>query len=116
MTSFSTDCSKDFLKCKWYGSSVVVADRFFASSKTCSECGHVRKTFTLSERVFSCERCSLSIDRGLNAAINLSGLAASSAESINACGNGVRRPSSSRDGATAMHREMNALIPNGISG
>jgi hypothetical protein len=70
----------------------------------------------LSERVFSCEQCSLSIDRDLNAAVNLSGLAASSAESVNACGDGVRHQSSSRDGAAAMNQEMNAFIPNGISG
>lgn len=58
-------------KAEWYGSEVVVANRFFASSKTCSGCGHKKAVQKLSERTYHCEPCGLQIDRDLNAAINL---------------------------------------------
>ncbi len=53
------------------GNHVEVADRWFASSKTCSECRCVKPELPLSERVFHCEPCGLEEDRDLNAAINL---------------------------------------------
>jgi putative transposase len=59
----------------WYGSRLVVADRFFPSSKTCSACGWVRAKLTLDERTFTCEACGLRLDRDLNAARNLAKLA-----------------------------------------
>jgi len=49
----------------------VVVDRWFPSSKTCSNCGYKKETLSLSERVFECESCNFTIDRDLNAAINL---------------------------------------------
>ncbi len=55
----------------WHGGQVLVADRWFASSKTCSACGHVTTTLTLADRVFVCEHCGLAIDRDTNAAANL---------------------------------------------
>ena len=58
-------------KAAWYGTELVVADRWFASSKTCSGCGHKKATLLLSERTYHCDRCGLEIDRDLNAAINL---------------------------------------------
>jgi putative transposase len=58
-------------KSKWYGSRLVVADRFVPSSKICSGCGVIKDTLRLSERVFDCEACGLSLDRDENAAINL---------------------------------------------
>ena len=57
-------------KCELYGSQLIIADRFFPSSKTCSACGQVKKTLTLSERTFNCE-CGFSCDRDLNASYNL---------------------------------------------
>ena len=57
-------------KTVWYGSQLVVHNRFFPSSKTCSNCGAVKESLLLSERVFECG-CGLVIDRDLNAAINL---------------------------------------------
>ena len=60
-------------KCQFYGSQLVVADRFFPSSQLCSGCGHQQK-MSLSARVYDCPQCGLSIDRDLNAAINLSRL------------------------------------------
>jgi putative transposase len=58
-------------KSEWYGSRLVIADRFFASSKTCSACGAIKHALSLSERVFYCDTCGLSLDRDENAAINL---------------------------------------------
>ncbi|BAZ22355.1 putative transposase [Kalymmatonema gypsitolerans NIES-4073] len=59
-------------KCELYGSKLVVVDRWFPSSKTCSNCGTKKETLTLDERVFECSECGFSLDRDLNAAINLS--------------------------------------------
>jgi putative transposase len=58
-------------KCDWYGPRLVVADRWFPSSKRCSGCGSIRAEFSLSERTYTCDRCGLAIDRDLNAALNL---------------------------------------------
>lgn len=59
-------------KCKLYGSKLVVVDRWFPSSKTCSNCGTKKETLSLGERMFECGHCGFKIDRDLNAAINLS--------------------------------------------
>jgi putative transposase len=61
-------------KTRWYGSSLVVADRWYPSSKTCSRCGTAKTKLPLSERTFRCESCGLVIDRDLNAAHNLASL------------------------------------------
>lgn len=58
-------------KAELYGSTVILADRFFPSTKLCSSCGNCKKAMLLSDRVYSCEACGLEIDRDLNAAINL---------------------------------------------
>jgi putative transposase len=57
-------------KCELYGSELIVINRFFPSSKTCSCCGHIQD-MPLKERVFNCQQCNTSIDRDLNAARNL---------------------------------------------
>lgn len=64
-------------KCSWYGSALLVADRWYPSSKTCSGCGWRKPSLPLAERVFRCanEMCRLVIDRDLNAALNLAALA-----------------------------------------
>ncbi|WP_414584516.1 RNA-guided endonuclease InsQ/TnpB family protein [Scytonema sp. PCC 10023] len=59
-------------KCELSGSKLVVVDRWFPSSKTCSNCGTKKQTLTLNERVFECGHCGFTIDRDLNAAMNLS--------------------------------------------
>ncbi|HWD70925.1 MAG TPA: zinc ribbon domain-containing protein, partial [Actinomycetota bacterium] len=66
-------------KCRWYGSTLVVADVFFPSSKMCSGCGWRRPSLSLSERLFVCEnpKCLLVMDRDLNASLNLKALVAS---------------------------------------
>ena len=73
-------------KANWYGSRVILADRWEPSSKRCSGCGWIDAELTLSDRIFHCEQCGLVRDRDLNAAINLSKLAGSSSDSLNACG------------------------------
>ena len=75
-------------KAAWYGCRVIVADRWFASSKTCSGCGWVDGYLTLANRTFRCQVCGLVVDRDLNAAKNLEKLAESSPDSLNACGEG----------------------------
>jgi putative transposase len=54
----------------WYGCEIVVADRFFASSKTCCKCSH-KQDMPLKKRIFDCEECDNKMDRDLNAAVNL---------------------------------------------
>ena len=77
-------------KCQWYGSTLVVADPWFPSSKTCSGCRTVKTKLSLAERVFRCEACGAVLDRDLNAARNLAALvdhvAVSGAETINGRG------------------------------
>ncbi len=59
-------------KCEWNGIRFVQADRFYPSSKTCSCCGSIKRSLKLSERTYVCPNCGFTIDRDLNAAINLS--------------------------------------------
>ncbi len=74
-------------KCAWSGKELIVADRFFPSSKTCSACGHKKKELKLSERIYKCGSCGLKIDRDLNAAINLAAYRPTSkSEESYACG------------------------------
>jgi len=61
------------------GIKIVLADRFYPSSKRCSDCGHIHGKLTLRDRVFICDKCGLKIDRDMNAAINLERLASQSA-------------------------------------
>ena len=59
-------------KTQEYGIELVMADRWYPSSKTCSRCGNVKQDLKLKDRVYICPKCGLEIDRDLNAAINLS--------------------------------------------
>lgn len=58
-------------KCKLKGVELVIVDRFYPSSKTCSQCGFIKEDLKLKDRIYKCS-CGLSIDRDLNASINLS--------------------------------------------
>jgi putative transposase len=58
-------------KSDWYGTELVIADRWFPSSKTCSGCGTIKADLTLADRIYACSACGLSVDRDINAAINL---------------------------------------------
>ncbi|WP_329424556.1 IS607 family element RNA-guided endonuclease TnpB [Streptosporangium sp. NBC_01495] len=80
-------------KTGWSGGGLVVADRWFPSSKTCSGCGAVKAKLALSDREYTCSECGLVLDRDLNAALNLAALAAgvaqSCGETVNARGGAV---------------------------
>lgn len=65
-------------KCPRFGSQLVIADRWFASSKTCSCCGQIVKSLPLSVRKWTCDGCGSVHDRDINAAINLVQLPANS--------------------------------------
>jgi putative transposase len=58
-------------KARWYGLKLIVADRWYASSKTCSGCRQVKARLGLGERVYRCGHCGLELDRDVNAAVNL---------------------------------------------
>jgi len=58
-------------KSKWYGKTFAKIDRFFPSTKKCSQCGFVKSEMKLYERVFRCPKCGLEIDRDLNASYNI---------------------------------------------
>ena len=85
-------------KAEWYGSEVIVAERFFASSKTCSACGTKKPVLKLSERTYHCDSCGLQLERDLNAAINLKQYATASYAGV----------------AAAADRLWSGKAPNGI--
>lgn len=72
------------------GAVLHVIDRWYPSSKTCSACGAVKAKLSLNERVYRCDGCGLTMDRDLNAAVNIL-VAGSAPETINAHGGTVRR-------------------------
>ena len=61
-------------KCMEYNTKLRLANKYFASSKTCSCCGNKKTNLSLSDRTYHCDECGLEIDRDLNAAINLCNL------------------------------------------
>jgi IS605 OrfB family transposase len=83
-------------KTKWNGGRLVVADRWYPSSKTCSDCGAVKAKLPLAERTYTCTTCGLVLDRDLNAARNLAALAAtvdpSGGETLNGRGADRKTP------------------------
>ena len=72
------------------GAKLHFVDRWYPSSKTCSNCGSVKAKLSLSERTYTCGNCGLVIDRDLNAAINIM-VAGSAPETVNARGGDARR-------------------------
>ncbi len=58
-------------KAQWYGRELIKIDRYFPSSKRCSNCGHVVEKLPLSIREWDCPECSSHHDRDINAAINI---------------------------------------------
>ena len=63
--------SKLKYKAQWYGREVVVIDRFYPSSKTCSCCDHIKETLSLDERTWTCSKCNTIHDRDVNASKNI---------------------------------------------
>jgi putative transposase len=109
-------------KASWSNVTLVSADRFYPSSKTCSSCGTVKTKLSRSAAVFACDKCDLQIDRDLNAALNLAALAfeitqtegrhtylaRTGWERLNARGGQVR-PVPARDRHSPMKREDSAI-------
>lgn len=83
-------------KAAWYGREVIAVDRWFPSSKLCSNCGTIASTMPLHVREWTCD-CGTTHDRDVNAAKNL--LAAGLAVTV--CGAGVRPQRSSPGGQSA---------------
>ncbi|MEU4782509.1 IS607 family element RNA-guided endonuclease TnpB [Micromonospora sp. NPDC023633] len=63
-------------KTQWNGARLIIADRWYPSSKTCSDCGAAKAKLALSERQYHCQACGLIMNRDRNAALNLAALAA----------------------------------------
>ena len=78
-------------KCERYGRRLVVIDRWYPSSKTCSACGHLLAELSRCTRTWQCPSCGTRHDRDINAAKNI--LAAGQA--VTACGADVRHPGTS---------------------
>jgi putative transposase len=78
-------------KAERYGKSVIRVDRFFPSSKMCSECGHVVSALPLQVREWACPACGTRHDRDLNAALNILAVG----QTVAAHGDGVRAASPS---------------------
>lgn len=62
-------------KCRWNNIELIIANRFYPSSKLCSCCGNKKEDLKLKDRIYKCKECGLIIDRDLNASINLMKLA-----------------------------------------
>ena len=92
------------------GIPVIEADQFFASSKTCSRCGYKKTDLILSERTYHCSQCDISIDRDINAAINLKHVAAGHAETQNACGVQIGPPFRKQFGKEARDTETGKVV------
>ena len=58
-------------KCRWHHIEFVTADRYYPSSKKCSCCGNIKKDLKLSDRIYHCSKCGLTIDRDFQASVNL---------------------------------------------
>ena len=58
-------------KCEWNGIEFIQVDRFYPSSKTCHNCGHIKQNLKLEDRTYTCIECGYKNDRDINAALNL---------------------------------------------
>jgi putative transposase len=106
-------------KSAWHGGRLIVADRWFASSKTCSGCGAVKAKLALSERTYCCTECGTVLDRDVNAAVNLARLAGSGPDSD---GRGADRKTGharqvavKRQPGTAPARQTGTAAPQGTA-
>ncbi|MCA2176571.1 transposase, partial [Nonomuraea glycinis] len=109
-------------KTGWHGGRLVVASRWFPSSKTCSSCGAVKAKLPLRVRTYVCEGCGLSMDRDENAARNLASLvertvAGSGPETRNGRGADHKTPPGGAGGreTSTSHRAPAARIRRGPS-
>jgi putative transposase len=98
-------------KTAWYGSRLVVADRWYPSTKTCSTCKTVKANLSLGERTFTCDACGLVMDRDFNAALNLASLV-EAAETGTASGAGTSQTTGL---ANAQEETSHPIAARGIS-
>jgi putative transposase len=96
-------------KARMRGGMVVVADRWFPSSKTCSVCGSVQEKLPLSIRQWTCPECGADHDRDVNAAINLKNMAVSS--TVSACGEEGSGPARKRQAKPASVKQEVSFVP-----
>jgi IS605 OrfB family transposase len=93
-------------KAAWNGGRLLVADRWYPSSKTCSACGAVKAKLALSGREYRCEQRGLVIDRDRNAALNLAALAARVDTAGSASGSDRDRPTGRWDHQSCTHQSV----------
>jgi len=88
-------------KCRWYGRTYIEIDRWFPSSKRCSNCGYIVQKLPLSVREWFCQECGTHHDRDINASKNIltAGLA------VSVCGASVRPEQSKSVKATALKQK-----------
>jgi putative transposase len=98
----------------WYGSTLVIADRFYPSSKTCSKCGLVKAKLPRFERIYKCTACPNVLDRDLNAAVNLAKLGLPSQPS-NIVVNSGSSPESGRRGLRKTKVPKNSMNSKDIN-
>jgi putative transposase len=103
-------------KTVWNGGRLVVADRWYPSSKTCSGCGTVKTKLALSERTYTCEVCGLVLDRDLNAARNLAALAAKTTTAGSGPVAGRGADHKTRPGAQVAVKRQPGTAPAGKTG
>lgn len=73
--SWSTFVTMLEYKAEWYGKNIMKIGRFESSSKLHANCGYINKKLTLSDREWTCPKCSEVVSRDLNAAINIKSFA-----------------------------------------
>ena len=101
-------------KTGWYGSNLILVDRYAPTSKTCSNCGTEKANLSLSERTYTCGTCGLVMDRDHNAARNIRALAlqgATPTESQHPAGAGVADKRGLRDPSAEK-----PVAPDGVAG
>jgi putative transposase len=98
-------------KAQLAGNTIVIANRFFASSKLCSACEYKNIDLKLTDREWICGQCGTVHNRDLNAAQNLLNLVTENfPDTLNACGDLVRLDNSNIEELRSMKQEINALI------
>jgi putative transposase len=97
-------------KSKWYGSRLVKAERYYASTKMCSNCHQKSPPIPLNIRIWKCSYCNVEHDRDINAAKNLLNLYTGSSPGIDACGDS----SGGADFSSASYVSMKQEVMSGI--
>jgi putative transposase len=97
-------------KSSWYGSRLIKGPRYYASTKTCSQCEYIEDGLTLKDREWECQRCGQKHDRDTNAAKNLLKLYTESSSGIYACGD----TSDGESQKLSSHVSLKQEVMNGI--